>query len=135
ERSKSYKIMLLLALAQAIAGLLRAFNWVHIGMDLFGQGILLVPFVGAVAIMHGFFISLVALLYLLFVIGTLLDRSWAWWSCMTAVIINLFLVLSALGLGASVVEGIVWSIIPVVLIAYLFSQKGGEALKGAQQAG
>jgi hypothetical protein len=44
--------------------------------------------------MRGLFISAVALLYVLFVIGALLGKSWAWWSCLTAVVVNLLLVLS-----------------------------------------
>jgi hypothetical protein len=130
RQSLSFKIILLLALVQGIAGLLRAFNWVQIGVDLFGQGLLLLPMVGAMAVMRGLFISVVALLYVLFVIGGLLGRSWAWWFCLTAVIVNLLLVLSALVQGAPVAEGIVWSVIPVTLLFYLFSQMGRDALKG-----
>jgi hypothetical protein len=130
RQSLSFKIILLLALVQGIAGLLRAFNWVQIGVDLFGQGLLLLPMVGAMAVMRGLFISVVALLYVLFVIGGLLGRSWAWWFCLTAVIVNLLLVLSALDQGAPVAEGIAWSVIPVTLLFYLFSQVGRDALKG-----
>jgi hypothetical protein len=43
----SHKVIALLALIQGVFGLLRAYNWVQIGTNLFGQGLLLLPFVGA----------------------------------------------------------------------------------------
>src|SRR5574341_1142818 len=130
-KSLSFKIILFLALVQGIAGLLRAFNWVQIGVDLFGQGILLLPFMAAMAVMRGMFVSAVALLYVLFVVGALLGKSWAKWFCLTAVIINLLLVFSGLVQGAPLLNIIAWSVIPVILLFYLFSQSGRASLKGA----
>ena len=131
RRPLSLKIIILLALAQGIASLLRGFNWMQIGVHLFGQGILLLPLVGTFSIMHGLFIWGVALLYVLFVLGALLGSRWAWWSCLIAVVINLFLALSAFVQGASLTELIAWSVIPAILLFYLFSQMGRDALKGA----
>lgn len=122
--SFSFKIILSLALVQGVAGLLRGFDWVQLGGNLFGQGLLLLPVVGAVAVMHGLFIAGVALLYILFVTGALLGKGWAWWACIAAVTINLLLVLSALAQGAAAAEAIAWSAIPVILLFYRFSQKG-----------
>jgi hypothetical protein len=131
SRSLSLKIIVLLAFVQGIAGLLRAMNWVHVGVDLFGQGLLLLPLIGVVAVMHGLFISVVALLYVLFGLGALLGKSWSWWICLLAVIVNLLLVLSVLIQGTPVIEAIAWSTIPVLLIIYLFSPAGRNALKAA----
>ena len=131
RRPVSLKIMMLLALVQGLAGLLRGFNWIQIGVDLFGKGILLLPLIGTLAMMHGLFIWGVALLYVSFVLGALLGSRWAWWSCLIAVAVNLFLALSALVQGASLTELIAWSVIPAILIFYLFSQMGRDALKGA----
>ena len=122
---------MLLALVQGLAGLLRGFNWIQIGVDLFGKGILLLPLVGTFSIMHGLFLWGVALLYAFFVLGALLGSRWAWWSCLIAVAVNLFLALSAFVQGASLTELIAWSVIPAILIFYLFSQMGRDALKGA----
>ena len=130
-KSVRLNIIVLLALLQGVLGLARAYNWVQIGANLFGQGLLLLPFVGVVAVMRGLFISIVALLYILFIVGALLGKSWAWWPCVSAAIINLLLVLSALAQGASVTEAIVWSVIPVILLFYFFSQRGRDALEGA----
>ncbi|HEY7218476.1 MAG TPA: hypothetical protein VH985_08780 [Candidatus Binatia bacterium] len=131
SKSSSFKIILLLALVQGVAGMLRGFNWVRLGGNLFGQGLLLLPMIGAVAVMRGLFISGVALLYVLFVIGALLEKSWVWWPCVSAAIINLLLVLSAVAQGASLAEAIAWSVIPVILLFYFFSQKSTDAQKSA----
>lgn len=77
---------------------------------------------GAVAVMRGLFISVLALLYVLFVVGALLGKGWAWWACLTAAVVNLTLVLSVLVQGALLIEAITWSMIPVILLFYLFSQ-------------
>ena len=129
-KSSTFKVLVLLALLQAIAGLLRGFNWVQLGGDLFGQGLLLLPMIGAVAIMRGLFISAVGLFYVLFVIGALLGKSWAWYPGVTAAIINLLIVLSALAHGASIFAAIAWSAIPIILLWYAFSEMGREPIKG-----
>ena len=128
-RPLSFKIILLLALIQGAAGLVRAFNWVKIGVDLFGQGLLLLPFVGALAVMRGLVISVVALLYVLFVLGALLGSRWAWWVCLTAVAINLLLVLNGLVQGAAVIQAVIWAVIPAILLFYFFSLTGRNAFK------
>jgi hypothetical protein len=102
---------------------------VQIGADLFGQGLLLLPLIGAVAVLRGLFISVVALLYVLFGVGALLGKSWAW-ACITAAVVHLFLVVGALLQGASVLEALAWSVIPVILLFYFFSQRG-DARQGA----
>jgi hypothetical protein len=121
NRSLIFKIILFLALLQGIFGLLRAYDWVQVGVDLFGQGVLLLPFVATVAVMRGLFISAVALLYVLSVIGALLGKSWAWWTCLVAVLINLLLVLAGLAHGAPLIQVFAWSVIPIILAIYLFS--------------
>jgi hypothetical protein len=87
--------------------------------------------VGAVAVMRGLFIVAVALLYVLFVSGALLGKSWAWWVGVTAAIINLLIVMGAVAQGGLVVEGIAWSVIPIILLVYLFSPTGRSALQCA----
>lgn len=121
HRSLSFKIILFLALLQGVFGLMRAYNWVQVGIDLFGQGVLLLPFVGTIAVMRGLFISAVALLYVLSVIGALLEKDWAWWTCLIAVVLNLLLVLAGLVQGAPLIQAVAWSVIPITLIFYLFS--------------
>ena len=130
-KTASLNVIRLLAFAQAVAGLLRAFNWVQIGVNLFSQGILLLPFIGVVAVIHGLLISIVALLYVLFVIATFLESRWARWVGLVGAILNLLLVLSALIQGAPLAEVIAWSLIPSLLLFYLFSSMGRRALEYA----
>jgi hypothetical protein len=131
NRSLSFKIILFLAFLQGVLGLLRAYNWVQIGVDLYGRGALLLPFVGAAAVLRGSIISVVALLYMLSVFGALLAKGWAWWTGLTAVVLNLLLVLSGLAQGAPVLQVLAWSAIPVILLFYLFSPRRSNALRSA----
>ena len=128
NRTLTLKIMALLGLVQGVYGLLRAYGWVQTGVDLFGQGLLILPIVGTLAILRGMFIAGVAFLYLLFFCGTLLGSRWAWSVCWAAVVINLLLVLSALGQGVSIMQALVWSLIPAVLILYRVSPLGRQTL-------
>lgn len=125
------KLILALALVQAIAGVLRGFNWLQVGSDLFGRGLVLLPLIGALTIMRGLFVWAVALLYVLFVIGALMRKGWARWTGATAAIITLILVLNAAIQNGLLIQGIVWSIIPAILLIYIFSQEGKQALTTA----
>ena len=49
----------------------------QVGVDLFGRGLLLLPFIGVVAVMRGLLLAVVALLYVLFDGAALLRRSLA----------------------------------------------------------
>ena len=131
DRSPSLKVVAVLALAQGGFALLRAYNWVQIGSNLFGQGLLLLPIVGVMAYMRGLFVSIVALLYILFGVGGLLGKSWGWWPGLTAAVINLLLVFSAVVQGESLIEGLVWSVVPVMMIVSFFSRKEQHALMHA----
>jgi hypothetical protein len=131
NRSLGFKIIVFLAFLQSVFGLMRAYNWVQFGVDLFGQGVLLLPFVGAVAVMRGLIISVVALLYLLSIFGALLAKRWAWWTGVIAVVLNLLLVLAGLIQGASILEALAWSLIPAVLLFYLFTPTKNNALRSA----
>ena len=131
NRSSSFKIILFLAFLQSVFGLMRAYNWVQIGVDIFGQGGLFLPLVGALAVMRGLIISLVALLYLLSVFGALLAKGWAWWTGVIAVVLNLLLVLAGLAQGASVLDALAWSVIPMILLFYLSTPTKNNALRSA----
>jgi hypothetical protein len=131
SQTVSLKIVALLALAQGVFALMRAYGWVQIGADLFRRGLLILPVVGAVAVLRGMFIAGVAFLYFLFFCGALLGSRWAWSLCLTAVVINLLLVLSALVQGAPLTQAIAWSAVPVALLVYFFSQTGHQAVNGA----
>jgi hypothetical protein len=64
----------------------------------------------------------------LFVVGALLAKSWAWSCGVTAAVINLLIVIGAVAHGGLLVEGVAWSVIPIILFSYLFSATGRIAL-------
>src|ERR1051325_6689665 len=131
HHASTLNIILLLAIVQAVAALLRAFGWMQVGGDLMGQGLVLLPFIGAVAILRGFIVFVVAALYVIFVIGAVLGSSWARWICCAAAVINLIVVLGAFAQGASVGDALLWSVIPIILLFYVFSGTGRLELKSA----
>ena len=131
NRTITLEIMALLALAQGAIGLLRAYGWMRIGADLFRQGLLILPIVGTIAVLRGMVIAGIAFLYFLFFCGALLGRRWAWSVGLTAVVINLLLVLSALIQGAPLMQAIAWTTIPAVLIVYRLSPAGRKTITDA----
>ena len=131
RNSWTVNILVVLALVQGIAGLLRAIGWGQIGTDLFGQGVLLLPIVGAIAMARGLIIGGIAALYLLFAVGVLRRKTWAKWVCCTAAVITLVLVLAAFVEGAPLKDAIGWSLIPIILLFELLSQTGREEFRFA----
>lgn len=131
KRPLSFKMIVLLALLQGALGLLRAYDWMRIGTDLFAQGLLMLPALGAVAFLRGMFISVVAGLYLLFVCGALLGARWAWPVCFTAAVINMILVVNALLREVPLHRAIAWAIIPALLLIYLVSPAARAGLGSA----
>jgi hypothetical protein len=65
------------------------------------------------------------------VFGALLAKGWAWWTGVIAVVLNLLLVLAGLAQGASELDALVWSVIPVILLFYLFTPTKNNALRSA----
>jgi len=117
-----------LALVQGVLGVLRAFEWFNIGADQFGQGLLILPLVGAVAFLRGGLVVVLAMLYLLFAVGMLLLKSWARWLGLIVAAINVLLVINVLIQGESVSRAAFWLIAPIIIIAYLLSRPGRAAI-------
>ena len=129
RRSPMLIFVALLALVQGVLGVFRAFEWFNIGADQFGQGVLILPLVGAVAFVRGGLVVVLAMLYALFAIGMLLQKSWAWWLGLILAAISVLLVLNVLILGESVARSGFWLIAPVVIAAYLLSPQGRAATR------
>ena len=120
-------VVAVLALAQSALGVLRALHWFDFGSDLMGQGLLLFPLMGVVAYFRGALVAVIALMYVLFAWGVFLGRSWARWLGIVVAVVTLLLVVSVVIQGESPARAIVWSIVPVVMICYLFSASGRQA--------
>jgi hypothetical protein len=118
-----------LAVAQGVFGVLRAFNWFQIGSDFLGQGLLLLPMMGVLAYAWGFLVISIALLYVVFAVGLFTEKSWAFSLGMIVALVNMLLVLSVVIQGESLARGVLWLIVPSVIICYLLSPAGREVVK------
>ncbi len=129
KTSTSVIVIAVLAIAQALFGVLRALGWFQIGSDLLGRGLLVLPLIGLMAYARGLVVAGIALLYVGFALGVVVHKSWAWSLGMTAAIINSLLVLSAVIQGASLAQGVLWLIVPLVIFWYLLSEDGRQAFE------
>lgn len=121
KRPLALWIVVGLVIVQGFLAFLRANHWFQVGVDLLGQGLLFIPLIGLVTIGRGGLVAGVALLYILFAIGELAGKNWAWWLGLVAALINVFLVLSLVLQGLPVIHSLVWIIVPVILLCYLFT--------------
>ena len=117
----------ILAFGQATLGVLRALQWFDVGADLLGEGIILLPVVGMIAIALGALVSGLAMLYLLFAVGMLLQKSWAWWLGLIVSAINVLLVVNVVIQSESGSRAGFGLIAPIIIIAYLLSPPGRAA--------
>jgi hypothetical protein len=127
RRSPMLIFIAILALIQGVLGVFRAFEWFNIGADLFGQGLVILPLVGVVAIFHGGLIIVLAMLYLLFAVGMFLQKSWARWLGLSVAAISVLLVINVVIQGESVLRAGFWLIAPIIIAVYLLSQSGRAA--------
>ena len=127
RRSPMLIFIAILALVQGVLGVFRAFKWFSTGADLFGQGLLILPLAGVVAFGSGGLVIVMAVLYLLFAVGMLLQKSWAWWLGLTVAAINILLVLNVVIQGEPFSRAVFWLIVPIIIAAYLLSPSGRAA--------
>jgi hypothetical protein len=125
----SLTVIGILALVQSAFGLLRAFHWFDVGSDLLGQGLLIVPMIGAVAFARGTLVFGVSLLYVGFAVGMFISKDWGRALGIVAAVLNLLLVLSVLIQGESLARAALWVIVPVIILWVLFSPTGSNALR------
>ena len=109
----------ILAIVQAVAGILRAFEWFDVGGDLMGKGLFLLPMTGIVAIARGALVAVIALSFVLLACGLLLGKSWAKPLGIVVAVINLLLAFSLLIQGESLARVVPWVVIPAVILIYL----------------
>ena len=129
RRSPMLIFIAILALIQGALGVFRAFEWFNIGADQFGKGVLILPLVGAVAFARGGLVIVVAMLYILFAVGMLLQKSWARWLGLSVAAISILLVLNVVIQGESVSRAGFWLIGPIIIAVYLLSPSGRAAVK------
>ena len=129
KRAIGLTVVAVLALVQSALGVLRALHWFDAGSDLMGQGLLILPLVGVLAFFRGGLVAAFAILYVVFACGALLGWGWVRWLGIVVAAVTLFMVVSVVIQGESPVRALVWSIVPVVMLGYLLSAPGRDALK------
>ncbi|MGZ8424736.1 MAG: hypothetical protein ACXWYD_07305 [Candidatus Binatia bacterium] len=129
KRAIGLTVVALLALVQSALGVMRALHWFDAGSDLMGQGLLILPLVGVLAFFRGGVVAAIAILYVVFACGALLGWGWVRWLGIVVAAVTLFMVVSVVIQGESPVRALVWSIVPVVMLWYLLSASGRDALK------
>ncbi len=111
-----------LALAQAALAVVRALGWFEVGSDLMGRGVMVLPVLGMLVFARVALIAGIALLYVLFAWGIVKGRPWARTVGLIAAGVNLLLVASVLIQGEAILRGLVWCIVPVIVVFYLLAQ-------------
>jgi hypothetical protein len=129
ERTMRLMVIAVLALMQGLVGLLRAVEWVRVGIDMRRQGILLVPILGAVALSWGKLMLVLALCYILFALGALFHQRWAWGLGLGVSLVTGLVVVSLMLQGAADRWALLWLIVPVVLVCSLLSPGGRQACR------
>ena len=129
KRTIGLKVVAVLALVQSALGVLRALQWFDTGSDLMGQGLLILPMVGVLAFFSGGFVAAIAILYVVFACGALLGWGWVRWLGIVVAALTLLMIVNVVIQGESPARALVWSIVPVVMLCYLFSAPGRQALK------
>ena len=122
-------LVAVLAIMQGIFGILRAFAWIRVGIDLSMQSILFLPILGAVAFTWGKLMLVLALCYILFALGALLNQRWAWGLGLGVSLVTGLVVLSLMLKGAADIWSLLWLIVPVVLVRYLLSPVGRQEFR------
>jgi hypothetical protein len=121
-------VIAVLALVEGLFGVLRTLYWVGVGQDFLGRGVLVMPLLGMLAIGQGMVVAVVAVLFGVFSYGLLRRRSWARGLGMFVSVVTLLLVVRAVMHGESPARGLVGAIVPVVILCYLISPSGRQAL-------
>ena len=73
------------------------------------------------------------LLHVMFAVGMLLQKSWAWWLGLSLAAISILLVLNIIVLGEAVSRAAFWLIAPIAIVAYLLSPSGRAAVRGRRK--
>jgi uncharacterized membrane protein (DUF2068 family) len=74
----------------------------------------------------GGLLVVLALLYLVFVVGAWRMRNWAWWVGLLASVLSILYIVRALLGGGSIVVALCVLIIPLIIIWYLLSPTGRQ---------
>ena len=127
-RPRSLTVIAWLALTQGTIGGLAGLLWLQI-VSIFDQGNGAVSsLLVMIAEAKGWILITLALMYVLFAAGAGKVRSWAWAVGLLVSVLTLLYLFSVLLRGGSVVAVVLWLIVPVIMMSYLLSSEGRQAL-------
>ncbi|HEY7168952.1 MAG TPA: hypothetical protein VIB79_30625 [Candidatus Binatia bacterium] len=131
KRPVALTVIAVLCILQAVLGFMRANHWFQAGTDLLGQGLLFIPLMGLIAYGRGILVGIIGFIYIAFGLGALAGKSWAWWVGILAAVLNVLLIVLAVSEGQAAGLALIGSIVPVIVLAYLFTAKARQFLKQA----
>lgn len=126
-RPRHLTIIASLAFVQGFMVTLVALIWFGIASIFSPDSGITSPLLVMMAEAKGGLLVVLALLYLVFVLGAWRMRNWAWWVGLFVSVLSILYVARALLGGGSIVIGVFVLIIPLIIIWYLFSSMGRQA--------
>src|SRR5262245_48825964 len=122
-RTPTAYLIAVLALLQAALGVLRLTVWFQLGGAVMGHPHRLHPIFGIMLIVRGTLIAGIAALYAAFAWGTFRGQSWARPIGIAAAALNLVLALALVIREQFSMTGLLWCVVPVVVLCYLLPQR------------
>lgn len=126
ERPRHLTIIASLAFVQGFMVTLVALIWFGIASVFSTDSGTKWPLLVMMAEAKGGLLVVLALLYLVFVVGAWGMRDWAWWVGLLASVLSILYVVRALLGGGSIVIALCVLIIPLIIIWYLLSPTGKQ---------
>lgn len=126
-RPRHLTIIMSLAFVQGFMVTLVALIWFGIASILSPDSGTTSPLIVMMAEAKGGALVVLALLYLVFVVGAWHMRNWAWWIGLLASVLSILYVVRVLLGGGSIVVALCVLIIPLIIIWYLLSPTGRQA--------
>ena len=125
---RSARVIASLAFVQGIAIVSMGLIWLQVGSSFDQEGGLIGLLIAMIAGARGWFLVSLSLLYLLFAVGAWQIRAWAWGVGLLVSVATLLIIVGVFLKGASLMWALAWLIVPVVMIGYLLSPTGRQAL-------
>lgn len=128
SRPRHLTIIMWFAVVQGLVAVLVALFWFGVAHIFSPDSGVTSPLIVMLAETKGGILIVLALTYFVFAWGAWRIRGWAWWVGLLASTLNVLYMARVLLGGGSVVAVLIVSIIPVVVIWYLFSPTGRRVL-------
>jgi hypothetical protein len=125
---RSATVIASLAVAQGITIASMGLIWLQVGSSFNQEGGLISLLIAMIAAARGWLLIFLSLLYLLFAVGAWQTRAWAWGVGLLVSVASLLIIGGGFLKGGLLMSALAWLIVPVVMIGYLLSPTGRQAL-------